>query len=1005
MEVVLAIAGKVGEYTVAPIGRQLGYLFCYRSNLNELRKKAKMLEEAKESVQHLVDAARNNGEEIERGVLNWLGRVDETSLQVKNFQGDARHARAGSPKWIDTASTPAGYMAFESRAKILNEIMEALKNPDINMIGVYGLGGVGKTTLVKDVARKAQEDKLFDAVAMSVVAQKVEVNKIQKEIAEMLGMKLDEESEIVRASRLHDRLKQEKNVLMILDDLWVGVDLSKIGIPFGIKHKGCKLLLTSRDQEVLTNKIDVKKPFFLGVLPEEEAWELFKQMAGLENLKENSEFMSTTTEVAKKCAGLPIAIVTVGRALRNKSLSEWRDALLQMKRPTSRNSNRMQEVVDSSIKLSFDNLESEELKNIFLLCTMQMDYDIFFTDLLKYSVGLGLFTGIYTIKEARDRLNTLISKLKATCLLLDSYSSDFFTMHDVVRDAAISIASNLQHAFVVRYEKGNEWPEKEQLRICTAISLIKSDIGGLPEGMDCPSLKFFHLDNKESNSFPTPDSFFQGMRGLKTLCLDQCVLEDITVVGELKNLKALSLLSSDIKQLPHAIGQLTQLQLLDLQNCSKLEIIPPDIILNFKMLEVLDMENSFLGWEGEEANSKGINVSLMEPKNLHELNTLVIWIRDPSVMPGDLLFKNLKRYKILIGDVWNWSGKCKTSTTLKLKLNISFHLVQGVKRLLEIVEDLHLDELSSVKNVLYELNGEGFQFLKHLLIQNNVEIEYIVNSMNLELIHAFPILESLVIHNLIKLERICIGQLSVKSFSKLQEIEVKNCHKLKNVFAFSMVKSLSRSLLKIETPYMKNENDARMLLFSEKVELPKIETLKLSSINSHKIWQDQPSAASYWVQNLTSFIVEDCRNLKHLFSYSVAETLVKLKHLEICYFHMIEEIILTEGRISNSTLPHSHEALFPNLEALVISYMDNLKTIWSVDHVSPNSFGKLKSLNINYCKKLLSIVPSYMLRKLQNLETIKVGNCGSLNEIVRIDGGDEDHGEVHTRLKILSLDG
>ncbi|KAJ7942951.1 Disease resistance protein [Quillaja saponaria] len=704
MEVVLAIAGKVGEYTVAPIGRQLGYLFCYRSNLNELRKKAKMLEEAKESVQHLVDAARNNGEEIERGVLNWLGRVDETSLQVKNFQGDARHARAGSPKWIDTASTPAGYMAFESRAKILNEIMEALKNPDINMIGVYGLGGVGKTTLVKDVARKAQEDKLFDAVAMSVVAQKVEVNKIQKEIAEMLGMKLDEESEIVRASRLHDRLKQEKNVLMILDDLWVGVDLSKIGIPFGIKHKGCKLLLTSRDQEVLTNKIDVKKPFFLGVLPEEEAWELFKQMAGLENLKENSEFMSTTTEVAKKCAGLPIAIVTVGRALRNKSLSEWRDALLQMKRPTSRNSNRMQEVVDSSIKLSFDNLESEELKNIFLLCTMQMDYDIFFTDLLKYSVGLGLFTGIYTIKEARDRLNTLISKLKATCLLLDSYSSDFFTMHDVVRDAAISIASNLQHAFVVRYEKGNEWPEKEQLRICTAISLIKSDIGGLPEGMDCPSLKFFHLDNKESNSFPTPDSFFQGMRGLK-------------------------------------------------------------------------------------------------------------------------------------------------------------------------------------------------------------------------------------------------------------------------------------------------------------VELPKIETLKLSSINSHKIWQDQPSAASYWVQNLTSFIVEDCRNLKHLFSYSVAETLVKLKHLEICYFHMIEEIILTEGRISNSTLPHSHEALFPNLEALVISYMDNLKTIWSVDHVSPNSFGKLKSLNINYCKKLLSIVPSYMLRKLQNLETIKVGNCGSLNEIVRIDGGDEDHGEVHTRLKILSLDG
>ncbi|KAJ7942942.1 Disease resistance protein [Quillaja saponaria] len=947
MEVVLAIAGKVGEYTVAPIGRQLGYLFCYGSNLNELRKKAEKLEEAKESVQHSVDAARNNGREIERGVLNWLVRVDEISAQVKNFQGDARHARAGctnlycpnlwsrhqlsrrakkmaanvveiqgeknfdkisylpAPKWIDTAPTPADYEAYESRAKILNEIMEALKDPDLDMIGLYGLGGVGKTTLLEDIVRKAEKDNLFDVVVMTTVTQTQEVYKIQKEIAEMLGMKLGEDSEIIRASRLHDRLKQEKNVLVMLDDLWERVDLSKIGIPFGSEHrgskigipfgsehKGCKLLLTSRDQEVLTNKMDAKKSFLLGVLPEEEAWVLFKQMAGLENLKENSEFLSTTTEVAKMCAGLPIALVTVGRALRNKSLSEWRDALLQLKTPTCRDISGMEEVVDSSIKLSYDYLKSEELKNTFLLCAMHMGYNLHFTDLLKYSVGLGLFSGIYTIKAARDRLNTLIGKLKAKCLLLGSDSNDRLTMHDVVRDVAISMASRLQHAFVKRYEKLYAWPEEERLRICTTISLRESDIGRLPEGIDCPSLKLFYLGNKESNSSPIPDSFFQGMRGLKvvnltemsfshlpssitllknlqTLCLDFCVVEDIDVIGELKNLKVLSLISSDIKQLPYALGHLTQLQMLDLHNCSKLELIPSNIISNFKRLEVLNMKNSFSGWEGEEANSKGINTSLMELNNLHDLNTLIIWIRDPSVMSGDFLFNKLERYKILIGDVWNWSGKHKTSRCLKLKLNINFHLVQGVKRLLGRVEDLHLDELSSVENVLYELDGEGFPSLKHLLIQNNVEIECIVKSTNPEFIHAFPILESLVIHNLIKLEKICIGQLSVRSFGKLQEIKLKSCHKLKNVFAFSMVKSLSRSLLKIEvsecnvmqeivilgreencndnidsqnlgfhqlqsltlqnlpslisfysdekTPHMKNETDWHMTLFSEKV--------------------------------------------------------------------------------------------------------------------------------------------------------------------------------------------
>ncbi|KAJ7943006.1 Disease resistance protein [Quillaja saponaria] len=459
MEVVTAIAattGKVAEYMVAPIGRQLGYLFCYGRNLNELSKKAEKIEEAKESTQHLVDAARNNGEEIERGALNWMRRVDEIYGHAKSLQAYAGHARAGctswscpnlwsrhqlsrlakkmsetidailgeknlcekisyrtAPKWIEKASITAGYMSFESRDMILNEIMEALKDPDINMIGVYGLGGVGKTTLVKDIARKAQEDKVFDVVAMSIVKHEQEVAKIQKEIAEMLGMKIEEESEFIRADRLHNRLKQEKNVLVILDDLWVGIDLSKIGIPFGSKQKGCKVLLTSRNQEVLSNQMDTQKDFFLGVLPKEEAWKLFKEMAGLEDLKENSEFLFTTAEVAEKCAGLPIALVTVGRALRNKSLSEWRDALRQLQSPTSRNISRLQEIVDNSIKLSFDYLESEELKNTFLLCAIGMGSNIAFTDLLKYSVGMRLFRGIYTIEAVRDRLNTLIGKLKA----------------------------------------------------------------------------------------------------------------------------------------------------------------------------------------------------------------------------------------------------------------------------------------------------------------------------------------------------------------------------------------------------------------------------------------------------------------------------------------------------------------------------------------------------------------------------------------------------------------
>ena len=59
----------------------------------------------------------------------------------------------------------------------------------------------------------------------------------------------------------------------------------------------------------------------------------------------------------------------------------------------------------------------------------------------KYGMGLGLFRGINSMEVAHDRVYALIDKLKASCLLLDSYTSEKFAMQDVVHDVAISIAS------------------------------------------------------------------------------------------------------------------------------------------------------------------------------------------------------------------------------------------------------------------------------------------------------------------------------------------------------------------------------------------------------------------------------------------------------------------------------------------------------------------------------------------------------------------------------------
>ncbi|GLT60880.1 hypothetical protein SLA2020_336220 [Shorea laevis] len=327
--------------------------------------------------------------------------------------------------------------------------------------------------------------------------------------------------------------------------------------------------------------------------------------------------------------------------------------------------------------------------------------------------------------------------------------------------------------------------------------------------MECPELRLLYVYGRD-RPWQISDTFFEGMgkfkvldctkmqlsslpsslcllENLQTLCLDQCVLGDIAVIGELKNLTVLSLLDSHISQLPREIGLLTRLRLLDLSDCSKLEVIPPNVLSSLVALEELYMSNSFSQWEAEGLN----NASLDELKHLSHLITLEIHIPDASNLPKDLSFEKFERYVILVGDVWDWSDRQgEASRTLKLKLNTSFQSEVGIKMLLKRTENLYLDELNGVKSVLSELNSEGFKQLKHLHIQNNNEIKCIINLRMLDIV--FPALETILLKKMINLEEIiCHGRFQ-KAFGNLRVVKVEQCDKLKFVFPSSIARGLSQ---------------------------------------------------------------------------------------------------------------------------------------------------------------------------------------------------------------------
>ncbi|XP_042991518.1 disease resistance protein At4g27190-like isoform X5 [Carya illinoinensis] len=990
------------------------------NNIENLKKQLEKLQHARERVRHSVDAALRNGEEIYSDVSKWLTDVDritelatktlceseeeastrssnaaclnlqqrhQISREAKKMAGDIAELLKNG-KFDRVAHHPPSqnmapeqnedYITLGSRMSVMKRIMEALGDANIKKIGVSGLAGVGKSTLMEEICRQVKEKRLFDEVALAKVTDSPNLSRIREEIAEMLNLQFNSnETEIGRANRLRTRLKKDNEILVILDDIWKQLDLNAIGIP----SRGCKLLLTSRDQRVLASHMGTEKNIELDILGEEEAWTLFEKMAGV-SFKDDPDLQNEAIKVAKECAGLPIALVTVSRALKDhKSLRIWKDALVQLRRPPSEHDTEIWSPVYSCIELSYKHLVGKEVKSLFLLCAQQ-GYVISYRDLLRYSFGLRLFHGIDTLEEASNRLEKLVSNLQDSCLLIQSpHSSNEFYMHDVVRHVATMIASNDHNMFVMRGNGGQTaWPYVDALKKCEALSIRGAHhIHKYPNKIECPKLRYFHVQSPylkppSSTSFQGMDKlediFFQGMdklevlslkniqlssllplTNLQTLCLDRCTLGDIHWIGKLKTLVILSLARSDISNLPREIESLTRLQLLDLSYCFRLRVIPPNVLSSLVDLEELYMRKIKVEWEVEGPSNEGKNASLAELKKLSHLTTLEIDILNANNLPANLFSEKLERYKICIGDTWPWETLFKEeafSIMLKLKLNMSFQLDFGIKMLLKRTEYLYLDESNSSKSVLYELHREDFQQLKHLHIQNNGNIKHIPELRTPDV--AFPILEVFFLKNMFSLEEICQGKLPLLSFKNLKVLVVENCEKLRFIFSSSIARGLSL-----------------------------LEELNITRCNN---------MGAIFVKEEEDGIEDQGDTML----FGRLQTLV-LKYLpKLVGFLSTKDSFMADCRETNSEgnhdlqlpLLHHDQLSFPSLKMLDIWKMDKLEIIWQ-DQVAATSFPNIQELKIFCCKKLLHVFHSNLhtttTTLIHSLTNLDISYCSSLETI------------------------
>ncbi|CAL5409588.1 unnamed protein product [Camellia sinensis] len=1004
----ISIGGSVVGVLVQPVGRQVGYVFHRVKYIADLQEQVQNLEAQRKDVLDSIDAATRNREEILQIVKNWIDKVNGFILQAKEFlQGGTNvnqkclngwfpdlvtRRRLGKEaknkaeeakelgkegKFSNNISKPAPPLGIESipseqhvpyasRNLAMTNVMEALIDNKINFIGIHGIGGIGKTTLVKEIGKKAKFDEFFDDVVMVVVSQNPDIKNIQGQIASMLGLTrlTDQQSEIERASMLCARLKDVKKILVILDDVWAKLNLAAVGIPFGDDHQGCKIIITTRRKQVC-NSMGMErlrtKIVHLGVLHEKDSWDLFKKNVG--DVVDSNVLTVIANEVCKECGGLPIALVTVGSAMKGKEdPTLWDEAARELRKSMPTNIEGVDQHVYKCLKLSYDYLQDEEAKACFLLCSLfPEDHDILIEDLVRYGMGLRVFKKVDTVHEARGRAKSVTSNLIDSCLLLASDKRDCIKMHDVVRDVAIDIGS--EKYFVRAGCNLNDWPKIDSLDQCIGISLMRNQISHLPEVLECPKLQilllqynknewscsheFFSRMNALSvldlselyylvdNPIRSPDAF-NNQTCLRILVLDRIKFGDTKFLGQLKTLEVLSLRYAFFFEAPNAIRELTNLRLLDMTESRHEFPIPATMILPLFHLEELYL----FGITSSRIGDPAVEV-VAALRSLHRLKMLTISVPDIAYIPQDFVFPELESLIIFIG---------KSSSEARVKAYSPNYLA-----------------LANLVGSMVNWSKWLTMVLKratHMKIEKCCQFEYLINTEELGIssqaqprdLQLLFNLEELELKDLDSFKGICAASALTTSswewFPKLRSLMVDTCPSLSTVLPFNLLQRLQHlenlaveGCEKLEQVFDSGSEGEGMKLVSSLTDLTLIKLPRLRHILNCS------SRQHVQLCNLRSLDVQSCGKLKYVFQPSIAQALHQLEFLWVSWCEEMEEIVVAKQNEGHEERM-DYKMVFKSLKLLCLQDLPNLSGFCTGGDNFPFEWPSLELLMLRKCPKM-----------------------------------------------------
>ncbi|XP_027913439.1 putative disease resistance protein RGA3 [Vigna unguiculata] len=946
-------------------------------------------------------------------------RVDLTKKQAVDDDG-----------WRETSSVitePILYGRDGDRAKIVKFFLEdASSSDELTISAIVGMGGLGKTTLAKEVFHDDGISKHFDLKIWICVSDDFKVKEILQSIIECtLGPNQNVDNLEARRKKVEEAL-QSKRYLLVLDDVWNDnrekwTELKGM-LESARGAKGATVLVTTRLQEVVS-VMGTHYSYPLKALSEDDSWSLFKQYAFGPNTQERKELTVIGEEIVRKCVGSPLAIKTLGSCLRDENeVTQWKnvkESEIWDIREESNSITGEENSIMRALKLSYSNLEPY-MRRCFSLCAIYpKDFEIEKEELTYLWMANGFIRCERNV-EVEDIGNKVWKKLYSRSFFQEAKYDKFgmittFKMHDLFHDLAQSIMG--EECVVVT---------KKWLTPSSRVHYLK--------------LEDYDM-SVDASSFKKPESlrtlFYFSHVGLmlSNHCYLRALSTRFTMLSSLKNLAHLRYLSLSgfggmHVSLNNSICELTKLQILKLTHWDKLYGLPKNLT------QLQDLRHIVI------CECPSIVEMSPNTSKLRHLKTLSLFVVGSKAGYGLAELHSLKlggtlRIKGLENVANEWDAK-QANLMSKKELN-HLHLSWdgnansegsnvNVERVLEALEPP--STLKSFKIKGYQGRHVSSWMRSRVALRDLVEVKFLDCDYCEELppFGKLPHLKRLVVSGMKNVKWIdgeTYDGVEEKAFPSLEKLSVENLPNLERLLRDEGVDMLPRlSQLIIDgvsnfkfprLPFVEEVYYANMIdevgFFMEGVvgNTPCLKTLNISSIKGVttlpdqvgmvdalevleiKLWYDLEYFPEHVLEGLTSLRILRIRGCEKLKSLSEGvRHLTCLQRLRICCCpelvalpnNMSQLTALQHVSIANcSTLPNGLQRV-PSLRSLYISDCKSTSLPdWLGDMTS------LQKLDIWDCKELRSLPSS--IQRLTNLSSLSIYNCSHLEKRCKRETGED----------------